>query len=99
MNLTRLQDGKLALSKQMEAAEEVVGGAVSHISRRLPERKLTVSVPDELLLVPMDAKLIEQVLINLLDNAAKHTLPEQKISVSVTEDKKQLRCVFLSRKR
>lgn len=94
LNLTRLQDDKLALSKQMEAAEEVVGSAVSHISRRFPEREITVSVPGELLLVPMDAKLIEQVLINLLDNAVKHTLPEGQISVFVTEDKKNNCAVF-----
>lgn len=42
----------------------------------------------------MDAKLIEQVLINLLENAVKHTLPEQEISVSVTEDKRNDCVVF-----
>ncbi len=87
LNLTRLQDGKLTLRKQTEAAEEVVGSAVSHILRRFPKREITVSVPDELLLVPMDARLIEQVLINLLDNAVKHTLPGENISVFVTADK------------
>jgi two-component system sensor histidine kinase KdpD len=86
LSLTRLQDGRLALSKQTEAVEEVVGSAVSHIQRNWPEREITVSVPDELLLVPMDAKLIEQVLINLLENAVKHTLPDQEISITVKED-------------
>ena len=94
LNLTRLQDGRLTLSKQTEAVEEVVGSAVSHIQRSCPEREITVSVPDELLLVPMDAKLIEQVLINLLENAVKHTLPEQEISVSVTADKANNYIVF-----
>ncbi len=94
LNLTRLQDGRLTLSKQTEAVEEVVGSAVSHIQRSCPEREITVSVPDEFLLVPMDAKLIEQVLINLLENAVKHTLPEQEISVSVTADKANNYIVF-----
>ena len=42
LNLTRLQNGKLVLTKQMEAAEEVVGGAVSHINQRSPEHEIKV---------------------------------------------------------
>ena len=61
----------------------MVGSAVSHIQQSYPEREIMVSVPEELLLVPMDAKLIEQVLINLLENAVKHTLPKQEISVTI----------------
>jgi two-component system sensor histidine kinase KdpD len=83
LNLTRLQDGKLSVNKQQEAVEEVIGGAVSHIAARAPEYEISVNVPDELLLVPMDAKLIEQVLINLLDNAVKHTAPKREIGVVV----------------
>lgn len=83
LSLTRLQDGGLAIKKQPEAVEEVVEGAVSRIAKRAPERDITVSIPDELLLVPMDAKLVEQMLINLLDNAVKHTAPEAEISVRV----------------
>jgi two-component system sensor histidine kinase KdpD len=86
LSLTRLQDGRLVLNKQMEAVEEVIGGAVNHIAQQSPEHEITVSVPDELLLVPMDVKLIEQVLVNLLDNATKHTPKENEISVSVIED-------------
>jgi two-component system sensor histidine kinase KdpD len=74
LNLTRLQDGKLVITKQLEAVEEVVGGAVGHIAQRSPEHEIIVSVPNELMLIPMDAKLIWQVLVNLLDNAVKNTL-------------------------
>jgi two-component system sensor histidine kinase KdpD len=86
LSLTRLQNGKLVLNKQKEAAEEVVGTALRHVSHRFPEYEIAVNVPDELLLVPMDAKLIGQALVNLLDNAVKHTPPEDEISVSVTKD-------------
>lgn len=81
LHLTRLQDGKLALEKQLEAIEEVIGEAVNQVAKRSPDYEIAVSVPDELLLVPMDAKLIEQVIINLLDNAIKHTKPENEISI------------------
>jgi len=94
LSLTRLQDGKLVLNKQEEAAEEVVGAAIRHISRHYPEHEIAVHVPDELLLVPMDAKLIRQVLINLLDNAVKHTTLQDEISVSVTKDVERNYAVF-----
>lgn len=94
LNLTRLQEGKLILDKQMEAVEEVIGSAVERIAQHEPEHEITVSVPDELLLVPMDAKLIEQVLVNILDNAVKHTSPEAEISVSVTKNENIHSAVF-----
>ena len=86
LSLTRIEDGRLSLKKQPEAAEEIVGSALSHIEKRAPEREIAVSVPDEVLMVPMDAKLIEQVLVNLLDNAVKHTPPEREIAVVVTRE-------------
>ncbi len=88
LSLTKIQDGKLALKKHPEAVEEVVGGAVHHILQRTPEREIIINIPDELILVPMDAKLIEQVLINLLENAIKHTPLENEISISVYKDNK-----------
>lgn len=94
LSLTRLQDGKLVLYKQEEAVEEVVGAAISHIARLYPEYEISVSVPDELLLVPMDAKLIRQVIINLLDNAVKHTAPQADIRVSVQKDEAEGCAVF-----
>lgn len=86
LSLTRLQDGRLTITKEPEAAEEVIGGAVRRIMERYPGREVAVSVPDDVLIVPMDAKLIEQVLINLLDNAVKHSPAGGEIRVSVREE-------------
>lgn len=94
LSLTRLQDGKLVLNKQNEAAEEVVGAAIRHVSKHHPEYEIAVHIPDELLFVPMDAKLIGQVLINLLENAIKHTPPQGEIRISVKKDADQGRAVF-----
>lgn len=86
LSLTRLQDGHLTLNKQPEAVEEVIGAAVLAISKRAPEREIAVQIPDDLLMVPMDARLIGQVLVNLLDNAVKHTQPGEEISVTVSKN-------------
>ena len=67
LSLTRLQDGKIVIQKEMEAIEEVIGCAVAHVERSFPEREIQVEIPEEFRLVPMDAKLIEQVITNLLD--------------------------------
>ncbi|MDL2205481.1 DUF4118 domain-containing protein [Eubacteriales bacterium OttesenSCG-928-N13] len=83
LNLTRLQDGSLAINKQMEAVEEVIGGAIGHISKRSPKHEIVVNMPEDLILVPMDAKLVQQVLINLLDNAVRHTHTEDEIEILV----------------
>lgn len=94
LSLTRMQEGHLVLRKEKEAVEEVVGAAIQQIAHYHPEYEIAVQVPDELLLVPMDAKLIGQVLVNLLNNAVKHTLPEEEILVRVTKDTDQNAAVF-----
>lgn len=94
LSLTRLQEGKLIISKEIEAVEEVIGSAVNRISQRLAKHEIAVSVPEELLLVPMDARLIEQVLINLLDNAIKHTEENEEICISVKKDVTSNQAIF-----
>ena len=86
LNLTKYQDGHLTLNKATEAVEEIVGAALTVTEKRMEGREISVSVPDQLLLVPMDGRLITQVLVNLLDNAAKHTPKDAQISVLVEKD-------------
>lgn len=99
LSLTRLQDGMLIISKQLEAAEEILGGAARYVMRHHPGYDIEVHAPEELFLVPMDAKLISQTLINLLENAVKHTDAPGEICVSVEEDKENRKAVFSVRDR
>lgn len=84
LSLTRIQEGRLALHIQPEAVEEIISGAISQASKNSPEHRITICVPDEVLFVPMDGKLIEQVLINLISNSMEHSRPCDEIRVSVT---------------
>lgn len=83
LSVTRIKEGSASVIKTPEAAEEIVAEAISRIRVRFPERDITVRVPEELLLVPMDGTLIEQVLINLLENAVKHSGDDTTIDVIV----------------
>ena len=86
LSMTRFQNQQFTLKKEAEPVEEVVGAALVVIEKRTANHEIDVDIPDNLLMVPMDARLITQVLVNLLDNAVKHTDPGQEIKISVTVD-------------
>lgn len=90
LSLTKIEEGKLIQNMQLEAVEEVVAESVSRSSKYTHDRKITVKIPDEVIFVPMDAKLIMQVLINLIDNAVKHSPAESIIRVEITLDKSKV---------
>lgn len=74
LSITRIDGGGTAkIVKELEAVEEIVADSLVKFKKRFPETEITVSVPDELVFVPMDAVLIEQVIINILENAVIHT--------------------------
>ena len=68
LSITRMGEDT-RITKQPEAAEEVLGEVARKFRKHYPDVKISVAVPDELLIVPMDAILIEQVMTNLLENA------------------------------
>ena len=83
LSITRVGSDSAQITKQMEMPEEIVAVAVGKFRKRYPNVNLRVSVPDELLWVPMDAILIEQVLVNLLENAVIHGQTTTEICVLV----------------
>ena len=91
LSITRMGDAQTRLATKPEAAEEVLGEAVHKFSRRYPAIHISVCVPDELLMVPMDAILIEQVLSNLLENAAVHGRTTTEIHLTLQVDGKYAR--------
>jgi len=86
LSITRMGDNQAHITKEPEAAEEVLGECVRKFRRRFPGAKISVSVPDDLLIVPMDPILIEQVLSNLIENAVTHGDSTTHIHLSVCAD-------------
>ena len=86
LSVTRIQDDGHKVSKEPELVEEVVSEAIDRLEKRLPKACINVSAPDEILLLPMDFLLIEQVLINLLENALVHSESTQPVELIITND-------------
>ena len=83
LSVTRIRVGDTHVNTSPEPLEEVVAEAVQRFRKRLPQTKVDVKVPDEFLMVPMDATLIEQVIINLLENAVYHSGTDESIEFHV----------------
>lgn len=73
LSVTRIQNDGGKVIKEPEMVEEVVAEAIHRLERRLPDIKIRVQAPEQMLMIPMDPLLIEQVLINLLENAFVHS--------------------------
>lgn len=84
LSVTRIQEGSMKIATSLESVEEVVSEALIRFHKRFPEADVKVQVPDELLMVPMDAMLIEQVIINLLENAMVHSGSRLPAELTVT---------------
>lgn len=73
LDMVRVETGALAIQKAWQPLEEALGVALIRMEGRLDGRQVTTDLPDDLPLVPIDELLIEQVFINLLENAIKYT--------------------------
>ena len=81
--ITRIQNSDSAIGTREEIVEEVLGEALQKMDTRHPEFKIRASIPDEIIMLPMDALLIEQVIINLLENALLHSGSKEPVDVIV----------------
>jgi len=84
LEMTRLESGALQLQRELHPPEEVIGAALGRLAKRLGDRRVTTKVPSDLPLVSIDDVLIEQVLVNLLDNALKYAPAGTPIEVIAT---------------
>ncbi|WP_024292923.1 sensor histidine kinase [Lacrimispora indolis] len=99
LSVTRINEDASNLTKSQEAAEEVIGEAVSRVKRRFPQARILVHVPEEFLEVPMDGTLIVQVLINLLENAIKYSPGDSPVEVCLEKEGAWARFQVLDRGR
>lgn len=83
LDMTRISEGRLAITKNYEAVDDIVNQSLTFVMNLNFKKRLHVSVPDEIVLVPVDGRLIVQVIVNLLDNAFKYAGEEAQIFLKV----------------
>jgi two-component system sensor histidine kinase KdpD len=86
LDMTRLASGAVKVAKEWQPIEGVIGAALGRLEDQLQGRKIDVRLPSGLPPVPIDGLLVEQVLINLLENAAKYTPAGTPIDVGASTD-------------
>lgn len=84
LEMTRLESGTINLEKEWQPLEEVIGTVRLRLDKLFEDHPLKTHLPDDLPLVPIDAILIEQVLVNLLENAVKYNPVGSPITLSAS---------------
>jgi len=84
LDMTRLESGGLKLEREWQTLEEVVGTSLRRLGKRRSNHPFHAHLPPDLPLIPMDSLLIEQVLVNLIENAIKYTPAGTPIELSAS---------------
>ena len=82
LDMARLNSGSLVLDRQWHVLEELVGSALGRLRQQLAKHLVRVHIPADFPLIFVDGFLIEQVFVNLLENASRYTPPESEIDIS-----------------
>ncbi len=82
LSVSRISEGRMNINMSAQLVDEVIGEALRHTTRKAKQRRMVTEFSDELLLADMDARLILQVIINLVDNAVKYTPADTEIRIS-----------------
>lgn len=90
LTVTRIRDEDMTINTSDESVEEVVGAAIQKMGKRHPDCVIHARIPDDFIMLPMDAVLIEQVTINLLENAFLHSGNASPIDFVVESDGPQV---------
>lgn len=86
LNMTRINENRLVLHKSRETLDDMVSEAAQHTKRLMEGRRFTVQLPEEVVVLPTDGKLIVQTIINLLENAVKHTPDTAEVRLTASTE-------------
>jgi two-component system, OmpR family, sensor histidine kinase KdpD len=81
LDMTKIESGAIELDRQLIDVDEAVGAALQRVSGMLSAHRVEVDLEANLPMLKLDVMLFEQVLVNLLDNAAKYSPPDSQITI------------------
>ncbi len=87
LSITKIEEGSLNIRLQAEMLDEIITEALQHISRKKEEHKISFQTSEDFILVKADARLIMQVIINIVDNAFKYTQKGSEITITTQKMK------------
>lgn len=83
LSVTRIDSGTVKILKTPTVLEELIDSVVLKFKKRYPEQKVEIEIPEEMVMIPMDAILIEQVIVNILENAVQHAIGMSRLTLRV----------------
>lgn len=84
LSITKIDDGRIKIIKTPTVLDELIESVNTKFTSRYPDQKMELELPEDIVVIPMDAILIEQVLINILENAVFHAKGMTKLILRVT---------------
>ena len=83
LSITRIDSGTVKIIKTPTVLEELIDSVVLKFKKRYPTQKVEIEIPEDMLMIPMDAILIEQVIVNILENAVQHAIGMTRLTLRV----------------
>ncbi len=84
LSVTRLDNGNVKIIKTPTVLDELIDSVILKFHKRCPGQNVDIDIPDYFVSIPMDAILIEQVIMNILENAVQHAKGMDKLSLKVS---------------
>ena len=88
LSVTRIDSGNVQIRKTSTVLEELIDAVILKFRKHFPGQRITVHIPDDIIMIPMDAMLIEQVLVNILENAVNHAVGMTELILRVEKQDK-----------
>ena len=83
LSVTRLDSGQVKIIKTPTILDELIDSVILKFKKRYPNQKVVLELPDDVVMIPMDAILIEQVIVNILENAVQHATGMTSLTLRV----------------
>lgn len=90
LDMTRLESGAVSLKRDWVPLDEIVGSVLTRLEVRLSQRRVQVHLPSEVTLIHVDPVLVEQLMLNVLENACKYTPEGTPIDVTATQERESV---------